>query len=170
MMTVLSVIGWFFFGLAIAGGLVLNFTGFFGNWVILGAMAAAWVFTRFNHFGLGAMAGLLVLALLGEGIELAAASYGAGRLGGSRGAMMAALAGCLAGAVVGTPVFPIVGTVAGACLGGFLAAVAYEFLIERRKPYAAFRVGAGAAMGKVAGMAAKIIVGFIMLFVAAVTY
>lgn len=170
MMMALSVVGWFLFGLAIVGGLALNFIGLFGNWVILGAIAAVWVFTGKEHFGLWAMAGLFVLALLGEVIELAAASYGAGRFGGSRGAMIAALVGCLIGAVVGTPWFPIVGTLAGACLGAFAAAAAYEYLIERRQPDAAIRVGAGAAIGKVLGMVAKILVGIAMLFAAAMTY
>jgi len=170
MMMMLSVIGWFLFGLAIAGGLVLNFVGLFGNWVIFGAMASAWVFTGFRHFGLWAIAGLLVLALLGEGLEMAAASYGAGRFGGSRGAMTAAFVGCLIGAVVGTPWFPLVGTLAGACLGAFAAAAAYEYFIERRQPDAAIRVGTGAAIGKVAGIVAKSLVGIAMLFAAALTY
>ena len=167
---ILNMMGWFLFGLAIAGGLVLNFAGLFGNWVIFGAMLGAWVFTRFRHFGLWSLAGLLALALLGEALELAAASYGAGRFGGSRGAKIAAVAGCILGAIVGTPWFPVVGTLLGACLGAFAAAGGYEYFVERRQPYAAFRVGAGAATGKVAGMIAKILVGILMLFVAAMTY
>ena len=170
MMMLLSVIGWFLFGLAIAGGLVLNFVGLFGNWVILAAMGSVWIFTGFRHFEWWGMAGLLGLALLGEGLEMAAASYGAGRFGGSRGAMVAALVGCLVGAVVGTPWFPLVGTLAGACLGAFVAAATYEYLIERRQPDAALRVGVGAAVGKAAGIVAKSLVGIAMLLVAALTY
>jgi len=170
MMTVLSFIGWFLFGLAIAGGLVLDFVGLFGNWLIFGAMLSAWLFTGFKHFSILAILGLFVLAVVGELVEMAAASYGAGRFGGTRGAKVAAFVGCLIGAVAGTPWLPIIGTLAGACVGAFAAASAYEYFVEGRKPQIAFRVGTGAAIGKVAGIVAKVLVGIAMLFAAAITY
>ena len=166
----LTITGWTLFGVAVATGLVLDLVGLFGNWVILGAVAAAWALTRFAHFTVWTLVILALLALAGEAIEMLASSYGAKRFGGGKGAMVAALVGCLAGAVVGTPWFPLVGTLLGACLGAFLAATAYEFVVVEKAASAALWTGLGAALGKVAGMFAKLLMGLAMLAAAAMTF
>jgi len=170
METFLAVIGWSLFGLAIMTGLALDLVGLFGNWIILVAVACAWALTGFEHFGIWAIAAMAGLAVLGEVLETATAGYGARKSGGSKGSMVAAIVGCLAGAVVGTPWFPVVGTIAGACLGAFIGATSYEYLMMERSVSDAARTGLGAAMGKVAGMLAKVLIGLIMLAVAVWTY
>ena len=170
MSTALVIVGWVVFGVVVLLGLALDLVGLFGNWVILVALGAVWAITGFEHFGIGVMAVLLGLAVLGEVIEAAAAGFGASRFGGSRGAVVSAVLGCIVGAIVGTPWFPIVGTLAGACLGAFVGATAHEVLLMRRDAEAAAWAGFGAALGKVAGMLAKLLVGVVMLCIAALTY
>ena len=170
MSTVVVIAGWVVFGLVVLVGLALDLVGLFGNWVILVALVAVWAVTGFEHFGIWVMAVLLGLAVLGEVIEAAAAGFGASRFGGSRGAVVSAVLGCIAGAIVGTPWFPIVGTLAGACVGAFAGATAHEVVLMRRDAEAAARAGFGAALGKVAGMLAKLLVGVVMLCIAALSY
>ena len=167
---VLIVLGWILFGLAVLVGLVLDLVGLFGNWVILGAVTVAWIVMDFEHFSVATLVILAILVILGEVIETAAAGFGAKKFGGSRGSMVAAVVGCILGAVLGTPVFPIVGTLAGACLGAFVGATLYEFIQAEKKAQHAAWAGLGAALGKVAGMFAKVLIGLIMLAVAAWTY
>jgi len=73
--------------------------------------------------------------------------------------------GCFIGAIVGTPWFPIIGTILGACLGAFVGAASYEYISLERKPGEALWIGLGAALGKVAGMLAKMAVGLVMVAV-----
>jgi len=169
-MMVLAILGWFLFGVVIAVGLALDLVGLFGNWVILGAIAGAWAITGFTHFGGWTMAVLAGLAVLGEVIEAIAAALGAKRFGGDRGAALSALAGGIAGAVLATPVLPVVGTVAGACAGAFLAAAGHELLLMRRAAPDAVWTGLGAALGRIAGLFAKLAIGIAMLILAAVTF
>lgn len=168
--TALAILGWSAFGLAVLVGLALDVVGLFGNWIILGVVIIAWVLTGFTHFGWIGIGAMLVLAILGEVLETAAAGYGASKFGGSKGSIVAALVGCLGGAVLGTPVFPIVGTLAGACLGAFAAAALYEFIKHEKEAGEAMWTGLGAALGKVAGLFAKLLMGFAMLLAAALTY
>ena len=170
MMTALAVLGWFAFGLAIAIGLALDLVGLFGNWIILAAVAAAWALTGSAHFGGWTMAALAGLALLGEVVETVAAALGAKRVGGDRGAAISALLGAIAGGVVATPILPIVGTVVGACAGAFLAAATHEILLMRRNATDAAWTGLGAALGRIAGLFAKLAIGIAMLIIAAATF
>lgn len=170
MAAALTILGWIGFVLAVLAGLMLDLVGLFGNWVILIALVALWACTGFVHFGGFALAAFVGLAVLGEALEAIAAGYGASKFGGGKGAIFAALVGCLAGAVVGTPWFPVVGTLIGACVGAFAAATGYEYLVMQKDARAAAWTGLGAALGKVGGMFAKLIVGVTMLVVAALTY
>ena len=169
-MTLLAILGWTLFGLAILIGLALNLVGLFGNWIILGAIAGAWLLTDFEHFGGWALLGLLGLALLGEILEMLMAGYGAKRFGGSKGSVWAALFGSIAGAIFGSPIFPIVGTLIGAVIGAFLFAALYERLKHQKEVHVSVRTGVGAAVGKMGGVAAKLACGIAMLFVAWITY
>jgi len=167
---VLTVIGWICFALAVLVGLALNLVGLFGNWVILAALVVLWMVTGFEHFGPWSLASFTGLALLGEAAEAVAAACGARTFGAGKGAMAAAVVGCVVGAVVGAPWFPVVGMLAGACLGAFGGAVAYQYLVKEKQTHEALRTGLGAAMGMVAGLFAKLLIGLVMLFVAALTY
>ncbi len=166
--TILAVLGWGAYGLAIFAAIILNLVGLFGNWVILGASAVVWLAT--GHFGLWTLGAMLAFALLGEVVEAVAAAYGAKRYGGGKGAMVSAIVGCIVGAIVGSGLMPIVGTIAGACVGAFIGPAAYEYSISRRSADDAMRVGFGAAMGKVAGMMAKTGAGFLMLLAGAIGF
>ncbi len=58
------IAGWCVFALAILVGLCLDLVGLFGNWIILGAVALAWVLTGFGG-SKGSMVAALVGCLLG---------------------------------------------------------------------------------------------------------
>lgn len=165
--TALAIGGWSVFGLAILAGIGLNLVGLFGNWIILGAVAIAWAASGLEHFGPWCLGILLVLAILGEVVENIAASFGAVKFGGGKGAAIAAMVGCILGAILGSAVFPVIGTLVGACFGAFAAAALYEYIAVEKKAHEAAWTGFGAALGKVAGMFAKAGVGFVMLGVAA---
>lgn len=162
----LGIFGWSLFALALTVALILDLVGLFGNWIILGAVGIAAVVSGFDRFGGYTLAALLVLAIVGEVIEALAAGAGAARYGGGKGAIGAALVGTILGAILGTSIFPIVGTIVGACVGAFTAATLYELLVSNKGVGPAARTGFGAAMGKVAGMFAKTLVGFVMIFIA----
>lgn len=166
----LQITGWTAFGLAILVGLALDLVGLFGNWIILGAVGIAWAVSGFEYFGPWALGGMLLLSILGEVLETVFAGVGARRFGGSKGSVVAALAGCLVGAVLGTPLFPLVGTLAGACAGAFVAAALYEYLMQEKTPGQALRTGFGAALGKVAGLFAKLFCGLLMLALGALCF
>jgi uncharacterized protein len=166
----LAILGWTSFGIAILVGLVLDLVGLFGNWIILAAVALAWLATGFEHFTPLALVILLVLAVVGEVLEAVASGYGAAKFGGGKGSVVASVVGCILGAIVGTPVFLVIGTLVGACLGAFLAAALYEYIVMEKHPGKAAWTGFGAALGKVLGLFAKTLVGFIMLIVAALSF
>ena len=170
MTTALAIFGWTIFGLAILTGILLDVVGLFGNWVILAAVVAAWALSGFTHFGIGSLISMAVLALLGEVLEAVAAGYGAARFGGGKGAALAGLAGCIAGAIVGTPWFPVVGTLAGACLGAFAGAALFELLITKKSAGASLQTGFGAALGRIGGLVAKLLVGLAMLLIAGLNF
>jgi len=172
MSLVLSILGWTCFGLGILAGLALDLVGLFGNWLILGTVAVAWVATGFEHFTPLGLIVMAVLAALGEVVEAMAASYGATKFGGGKGSAVAALIGCLAGAILGTPFIPIpiVGSIIGACLGAFIAAGLYEYIQMEKRAHQAAWTGLGAALGRIAGLFGKLFVGFAMLAVAALTF
>lgn len=168
--SVLLILGWTLYGLAIVVALLLDLVGLFGNWIILGATVIAWGATRFTHFGPWGLAGMAALAVLGEVLEMAVAGLGARRFGGSKGSIWAALAGCILGAIAGTPWLPIIGTLLGACVGAFVGAALYEYLQQDKTAGAAMWTGLGAALGKVAGLFAKLLCGLAMLAVAALSF
>ncbi|MBN2310015.1 MAG: DUF456 domain-containing protein [Candidatus Hydrogenedentes bacterium] len=170
MHTVLIILGWSAFALAVLAGLVLDVLGLFGNWIIVGATAIAWAVTGFEHFSITGLLIMAGLAVLGEVLESAAAGYGASRFGGGKGTAVAAIVGCILGAIAGTPLFPIIGTLAGACLGAFAAAALYEYIQMEKEVRQALWTGLGAALGKVLGLFAKVLVGLAILVVAALTY
>jgi len=166
----LSIAGWVLFSFAVLAGLFLDLLGLFGNWVILAAVGAAWVATGFEHFSLGALIVLAVLATVGEVLEFVGADIGAKRFGAGKGSTWTVLAGCVLGGIAGTPLFPIMGTLLGACVGAFIGAVAYEFVVMERRSGGIAWTGFGAALGKIAGMLAKLAIGCVMVGVAAISY
>lgn len=125
-----------FVALAVLGLLCLVGTalGLPGHWVLL--LLALGVELGDEHwlpagqdttFGWGLLAVLLVLGLLGEAIELGAASFGAKKGGGSRRGAWGGLLGGLAGGVLGMAIpIPILGSLIGAFVGTFAGTLIAE--------------------------------------------
>lgn len=105
------------------------------------------------------LAACAVLALLAEIVETTASALGASKAGGSRSAAIASIFGAILGAIVGTialAFLPIVGTVIGAAVGAGVAALLVEKQLGRRTWADSGRVGAGAAVGRLAAVVAKL--------------
>lgn len=169
-MTLLAILGWFGFAIAVLVAIALNLLGLFGNWIILAAVAIVAVLTGFGPIGWPTLIALAGLAVLGEIFEMAASGLGAARYGGGKGAFVAALIGTIAGGIIGTGLLPIIGTVIGACIGAFALAMGYEWLSGKQNLSGSARVGTGAAIGKIGGIIAKTTVGFVMLGIFAIAY
>jgi uncharacterized protein YqgC (DUF456 family) len=102
--------------------------------------------------------GLLTFTTVG--VDVLAASLGAGRLGASRLAIVGAIAGTVLGLFAGLP---------GLIIGPFVGAVAGELLAGRDLERAG-RVGVGTWLGLVVGVAMKIGLVFAMIGVFATAY
>jgi uncharacterized protein YqgC (DUF456 family) len=148
-----------------------------GNWIVVGLAALfAWLLPpesggQLSWFYVGVAA---VLALLGEGVELAAGAAGAKKQGASRRSMVLALVGTvlgsLLGAVVSLPI-PIVGPIIGALGGGALGAFGGAYLGETwkgRDPNQRMAAGQGALVGRLFGTVGKLMIGAVMVVVIAV--
>jgi uncharacterized protein YqgC (DUF456 family) len=143
-------------------GLVLVALGMPGLWLIVAAVCGFALLPGFHGFGVGTVAIVLGLALLGELVELWMGYGLARRYGGSRRSGWGALLGGLAGAVVGVPI-PIVGSVIGSLLGAFVGAALFEYTSA---PDGALRAGWGALVGRIAATSAKMALGIAMALVA----
>lgn len=112
---------------------------------------------------------LVVLAGLGELIELLAGAAGATRAGGSKRGAALALLGSILGAVVGIFVglpVPLVGSILAALLfaglGAMAGAIVGEVWAGRDLPRS-WRIGKAAFRGRLIGTLAKMIVGGVMV-------
>jgi uncharacterized protein YqgC (DUF456 family) len=151
---------------------LLNLVGMPGNWLIVLATAL------YAQFGPAAgradidwqiVVGLLVLALVGELIELGAGFVGAKKAGGSkRGAALAlvgSLLGGVLGLVVGVPI-PVVGPLVGAVLFGGIGALGGAVVGERwkgRDLEESMRVGEAAFWSRLLGTLGKVVAGGVMV-------
>lgn len=126
--------------------------------IMAGALLGAWI-DGFQRVGVGTVAVIAVLGLLAMLLDFVAGLLGAKRVGASRHALAGAAIGTVAGlflGLVGVLFLPFVGAVIG------------EW-IARRSRDRALRVGAATWLGIMAGMAAKVVLAFVMIgvFVAA---
>jgi uncharacterized protein YqgC (DUF456 family) len=126
--------------------------------IMAGALLGAWI-DGFQRVGVGTVAVIAVLGLLAMLLDFVAGLLGAKRVGASRHALAGAAIGTVAGlflGLVGVLFLPFVGAVIG------------EW-IARRSRDRAIRVGAATWLGIMAGMAAKVVLAFVMIgvFVAA---
>ena len=146
----------------------LNLFGLPGNWLNLAAVACyAWLFPAGQRLSItGWVVGVvLLLAVLGEVLELVAGAAGAARVGASRRSAVLALAGSLAGsllgAVIGLPI-PLIGSVVAIVLGAGLGALSGAMLGEwwkGRSLDTSWQVGQAAFWGRLLGTAGKLTAG-----------
>ncbi len=151
-----------------------NILGLPGNWLMLAISAVYWIaMPAESRAGISTVLLLVLggLALLGEFVELAAGSAGVSKAGGTRRSAIYAIGGSIAGAmvgfVVGVPI-PVIGSVVGSLLFGSVGAMAGAMLGERsagRRWSDSLQVGKAAFWGRALGTAAKMAVGFVMIFV-----
>jgi uncharacterized protein YqgC (DUF456 family) len=144
-------------------GLFLIALGLPGLWVmVLGVMGYAWI-TDFHAVGVAIMVTVLVLAGLGEGLEMWLGFGLARRYGGSKRAGWGALVGGLVGAGIGVPI-PVIGSVIGGLVGAFAGAMLFEYT-KALHARTAVRAGWGALLGRVAATTAKMGIGIIIAVV-----
>ena len=129
--------------------------------ILAGTVLGAWI-DGFDRVGIATVAVLAVLAALAWVLDFVAGLLGAKRVGASRQALAGSAIGTVAGlffGFVGVLFLPF----AGAMIGEWLA---------RRSGGQAVKVGLATWMGILAGMAAKVVIGFVMIgvFVAALLF
>ncbi len=127
--------------------------------VFLGLVAGAWA-DDFTRVGWMTLAILAILTILVYVVDFLASAFGARRLGASRWGVIGAVVGALAGLFLGF-VGVVVGPFVGALIGELLA---------RRGLAEASRAGAGAWLGLVLSVAARLALVFAMLGIFVVAY
>lgn len=146
-------------GLALVVGIVLIPLGLPGLWLMVGAALVYSIVAP--GLGTGTLIGIALLALGSELLDVVLAGRFARRYGGSRRAAWGAVLGGLVGAVMlGLPV-PLIGSVLGAVVGAFGGAFVGE-ISHRGEVHTASRAATGAVLGRVAAMAVKVGVGFLV--------
>lgn len=127
--------------------------------VLIGLVLAAWAdgFQKVGWFPLTVIAGLTVLSL---GVDFAATSLGAKRVGAS----WLAVAGAAVGTIVG-----LFFSLPGLILGPFVGAVLGEYLARRNRDQA-IKAGFGTWVGILLGTAGKLALVFMMIGVFAFFY
>ena len=117
---------------------------------------------------------LLLLAVLGEVVEMLAAAVGVRKHGGSRRSavlsFLGAITGAIIGAFVGLPI-PVVGSILAALLFASAGALLGAFLGEQWKGRTideSLKVGHAAFWGRLAGTASKMALGCVMVAIVAV--
>lgn len=105
----------------------------------------------------------IVLAGLGELLELLAGGAGAKAKGASKRAIVASVAGGIVGAILGTAILPIIGTIVGSALGAGVGAIVFEFTIADRRDVKHLRgIGTGAFTGRLLATVLKTAVALVM--------
>lgn len=156
--------------LLLFGGCAVAFValvlGLPGTFLIVGlALLYAWA-TGFAAVQWSTIAWLTILALIGEGVELAAAGAGAAGARPSRRVTIAALAGALIGGIVGTPILFGIGSLLGALAGAFTGA----FLAVRSEGGSldeSVAIGFAALKGRLLGFVLKAALAVVMVVVLA---
>jgi len=160
------------------GGLVLLFAGCLlamcslviglpGTFAIVAvALLYAWA-TGFVAVQWSTIGWLLLLAVVGEGIELVSSSAAAAGTRPSRRVTIGALAGALIGGIVGTPILFGIGSLLGALAGAF-AGAALAVRSEGGSLEDSVTTGFAALKGRFLGFVAKAAIAAVMVVVVAV--
>lgn len=158
---------WLLYLLLLIGGALSLLTAILslpGLWLMAGLLGAfGWATGWDVYVGWPSVGTLLGLALLAEIVEFASGAAGSGAAGGGKRAAIGGIAGAFVGGLIGTPFFPVVGTIVGACAGSFVGAALLE--LTNGDLARAWRVGIGAAKGRLYGSVGKLIIGILMLLI-----
>jgi len=129
--------------------------------VLAGIVLGAWI-DDFTRVGTTTLVVVAVLAVLSWVLDYVSGLLGARRVGASREALVGAALGTVAGIFMG---------LVGVLFMPFVGAVAGEY-IARRDHGGAFKVGAATWVGMLVGMAANVVLAFVMvgLFVVALVF
>ena len=139
-----------------------------GNWLMVATTGlVAWWQWEAQMIGLHVLAMILVLAAVGETLELIAGMRGAKKAGGNWVTSIGVILGAIVGAAVGTAVLIVVGTLIGVCLGACLGAWLVELARGKRHEHA-WRVGVGAGVGQLVGTLSKLACGLCIWAIVAV--
>jgi uncharacterized protein YqgC (DUF456 family) len=164
--TTLHVIGLLVLLIACLAALASLLLGLPGTFlIVVAALAYAWA-TGFAGVTWWTIGWLLLLAVIGEGIEFLAGAAGAAGERPSRRVMIAAILGGVIGGLVGTPLLFGVGSLLGALLGAFTGA-ALAVLSEGGTMDTALSAGLAAFRGRLLGFVLKAAVAVAMLVVLA---
>lgn len=138
-----------------------------GTWLILLSVICCqvWMPDTFSWWTIGALAALATIA---EALEFFAGAAGAKSTGGGKHGAIGGVIGALVGAIGGSIIFPIVGTVIGAVAGAGLGAAIAEKHYGKRTGQEAWKIGAGAAAGRLVAIFIKGGIAAIMAAVAIV--
>jgi uncharacterized protein YqgC (DUF456 family) len=145
-------------------GIALNVVSLPGNWLILAGALALSVYHGGNNPHWGVLLVILVILLAAEVVEFLSGMIGARKFGASKTAAWAAIGGAIVGGVVGIP--PVTLLMLGtdhlvmAIVGAFGAAWVAE-LLKQKKMKEALLAALGAALGRGAGLVAKIGAGLL---------
>jgi len=134
--------------------------------IVLAALVYGWA-TGFMAVTWSTLVWLLLLAVVGEGLEFVAGAVGAASEQPSRRVMVAVLLGGVMGGILGTPLLFGVGSLLGTLAGAFLGA-ALAVLSEGGTVVAAVSTGLAAFRGRLLGFVLKTAVAVLMLGVLAV--
>ena len=158
---------------------VLTLLNMPGNWLMVLATAIYAYFVPVDSpatIGWKVVVVLLILAALGEILELVAGVVGTAKAGGSRRGAVLALLGSIAGGfigiLVGVPI-PIVGPIFVALLFAGLGAMTGAMLGEiwaGKNVDTTWQIGKAAFWGRLAGTLGKILVGAVMVVVVVATW
>ena len=153
---------------------LLTLLGLPGNWLMVAATAIyAYMVPAVSHAALGwkVVVALLVLAAVGEIVELVAGAMGVARAGGSRRGAVLALVGSITGGILGVFIglpLPLIGPIVAAVLFAGLGAMAGAMLGEvstGRELGKSWRIARLAFWGRLAGTLGKMLLGAVMVAV-----
>ncbi len=135
-------------------GVVLTIATLPGTWLIVLVVIGCqvWQPETFSWWTIGTLAGLATLA---EILEFLAGAAGAKSTGGGKHGAIGAVIGALVGAIGGSLIFPIVGTIIGAVTGAGIGAAIAEKKYGNRTTQEAWKIGAGAAAGRLVATIVK---------------
>ncbi len=142
-----------------------NFVSLPGNWINILLLGLWKLFYPEMPAGWWFFLAVILLAALGEALELLTQWWGGRRYGSSSRGNWGSLLGALAGAILGAPILLGLGAFPGAIAGAFAGSLLVELTGGRRLSQAL--TGAkGAMYGRVLGFAAKAGLGMVILILA----